>query len=676
LSDPRIGQANLPLVNAVQIMAKNPLLAEIRLREILKVHPEELNATIYLSRALRAQGKFASAASALESLKATHPGFAIAHYELALTQSDLGERAKAIEGIRRAIRLDPNIPNAWLVLADLLIEIGDRAGADNAYMRHIEVSAKAPHILAAMTALHNNEFEKAEAVLRAHLARLPTDLAAIIVLAETKSRLGDNDEAATIFARCVKRVPSFAIARLNYATTLCRLQRPEEALIQTEKLLERDPHDLRFRALHAIALNQSGGTAQAIRYYESLLQDFPNDCKSWAGYGHALRASGDPGNAIAAYRRSMTINPLHGDAYWGIANLKTVHFAPDEIGALEGGLARSDLPEDDRVAFHFALATAREDERRFDESFAHYEKGNALRFSHLRYRPEDFARRVRTAKKFFTNKFLESRLGQGNPAPDPIFILGLPRSGSTLIEQILASHSAVEGTTELPDLRMIMQRLDERAKDGGAPRYPRCLAGTPPDDLRKLGEDYIASTRRQRKSARPFFTDKMPSNFEHIGLIHLILPNAKIIDARRHPLGCCLSNYRQFYAQGQHFSYDLTALGRYYAGYVELMAHFDSVLPGRIHRVFHEDVVADPEREIRRLLDYCALPFEETCLKFYETKRPVRTVSSEQVRQPIFSDGVDHWRNFEPWLDPLKVALGPVLDAYPNAPAVAPADSG
>jgi tetratricopeptide (TPR) repeat protein len=661
------GEINPALAHAVRILAKNPALAEIELREVLKSRPEELNATIYLGRALRAQGKFTSAIDVLEILKSAHPRFAVIHYELALAHSELGDQQEAIAGVRRALGIDPKLANAWLVLGDMLFETGDRASADEAYLRHVELSAKAPYIHEAMTALHQNRFKAAETLLRGHLSRLPTDLAASAVLGETMSRMGENEEAAAILANCLERVPSFDVARLNYATVLCRLQLPDDALVETAELLKRDPNDPRFRALRATALNQSGRSAEALHCFETLLADFPDDCMSWAGYGHALRGEGEQERAVRAYRRSMALDPLRGGPWWGLANLKTVRFSKDEMDALGDALARSDLPDDDRIQFHFALAKGLEDELKFEESFAQYTKGNALRFAQLHGGRDELGDRIGLWKSFFTNSFFENRMGMGTPAPDPIFIVGLPRSGSTLIEQILASHSAVEGTAELADLRTLVGRLHAQSNDN--PGYPHVLAAMPPAELRVLGDDYLASTRRQRRSGKPLFTDKMPGNFEHIGLITLILPNAKIIDARRHPLGCCLSNFKQHYAQGQHFSYDLTALGRHYADYVELMAHFDTVLPGRVHRVFHEDVVADPEHEIRRLLDYCGLPFEPSCLKFHETKRQVRTVSSEQVRQPIFSDGVDHWRNFEPWLGPLKDALGPVLDAYPEVPA-------
>jgi hypothetical protein len=332
-------------------------------------------------------------------------------------------------------------------------------------------------------------------------------------------------------------------------------------------------------------------------------------------------------------------------------------------------LAGATLSDEDRFHIDFALGKALEDAGRFAESFAHYAKGNALRKKSIAFDPDDQADLLRRSKTFFTPQFFAERAGTGCGRPDPIFIVGLPRSGSTLIEQILSSHSQVEGTMELPDILSIAGRLGARKKRGEPGRYPESLSELTPQALGELGEEYLQRTRPQRREGKPFFTDKMPNNFSHVGLIHLILPNAKIIDARRHPMGCSFANFKQHFARGQGFAYDLTEMGRYYRDYVELMAHYDAVLPGRVHRVFYERMVADPEGEVTTLLAYCGLPFEDACLRFYENDRAVRTASSEQVRQPIYSDAVEHWQNYDEWLGPLKEALGPVLNSYPSVPA-------
>ncbi len=433
---------------------------------------------------------------------------------------------------------------------------------------------------------------------------------------------------------------------------------------QIDRLLRDEPRHPAYRALKGAALGQIGEYEQAIACYADVLKAYPNQPKGWMSYGHALKAVGRQADSVAAYRKAVTLQPTLGEAWWSLANLKTVRFTPQDIAVMRAGLARGDLDGEDRYHLDFALGKAMEDARDYAGAFEHYAAGNALRRTSVVYDAEETSDHVRRSRATFTREFFGARKGWGNPAPDPIFIVGLPRAGSTLLEQILATHSQVEGTMELPDIIAIARRLSGRKARSEASNYPEMLADMPPDELRGLGEEYLERTRVQRKLGRPFFIDKMPNNFAHAGLIHLILPNAKIIDARRHPMAGCFSAYKQHFARGQGFSYDLTDLGRYYADYVALMAHFDEVLPGRIHRVLYERMVDDPEDEVRRLLDYCGLPFEAKCLQFYQNDRAVRTASSEQVRQPIFRDGVDQWRNFEPWLGPLKAALGPVLQEY------------
>jgi tetratricopeptide (TPR) repeat protein len=383
--------------------------------------------------------------------------------------------------------------------------------------------------------------------------------------------------------------------------------------------------------------------------------------------GHALKTAGRQAESIEAYRRSIELEPSLGEAYWSLANLKTYRFAPAEIEAMATQLARGDLGAEDRLHFHFALGKAMEDAGDHAAAFAHYAEGNRLRRTTLAYDADETTALVRRAQSLFTPDFFASRRGSGAPSPDPIFVVGLPRSGSTLVEQILASHPAVEGTMELPDLLGLVRELSGRTRRSEPSKYPDALAELGPEALRALGERYLAQTRIQRKTDKPFFIDKMPNNWAHVGLIHLILPNARIVDTRRHPLSCCFSAFKQHFARGQGFTYSLEDVGRYYRDYAALMAHFDSVLPGRVHRVHYERMVEDTETEIRRLLAHCGLEYDERCLHFYENDRAVRTASSEQVRSPIFRDAVDHWRHYEPWLGPLRQALGPVLDGYPDA---------
>jgi hypothetical protein len=380
-------------------------------------------------------------------------------------------------------------------------------------------------------------------------------------------------------------------------------------------------------------------------------------CPKWCG-----RAP----HGIAAYRRAIAIAPVLGEAWWSLANLKTVKLGPAEVAAMESALEQPGLQRPDLFHLHFALGKAHDDAGEPERAFSHYAEGNRLRRQGIAYDADETRRQVARSRALFTPAFLAAREAVGCPAPDPIFILGMPRAGSTLVEQILASHRLVEGTTELPDIPLIARGLS--AGQDPRPSYPDAIAALDPDALRALGEAYLERSRVQRRTDRPFFIDKMPNNWVHVGLIHLILPRARIIDARRHPLDCCFSNFRQHYARGQGFSYSLEDMGRYYADYVALMAHFDAVLPGRVHRVVHERLLDDPETEIRNLLDHLELDFDPACLAFHETRRAVRTASSEQVRRPINRDGVGQWRPYEAWLDPLKAALGPVLDHYPDPP--------
>ena len=416
----------------------------------------------------------------------------------------------------------------------------------------------------------------------------------------------------------------------------------------------------------AVVLARIGDYRESIETYAQVLARNPNNAKIWLSYGHALGAAGREQDAIAAYRRSIRVAPNLGEAYWSLANLKTFRFSAEELQAMRARLERTDLSDEDRFHFHFALGKALEDAEDYAASFEHYAEGNRRRRAAIFYEPGETNTLVQRSKALFSREFFEQRSGFGTDAADPIFIVGLPRSGSTLIEQILASHSQVEGTMELQNVINMSRELSGRKFYDEPSHYPQALAELSAAQCRELGERYLAETRIQRKSGRPFFIDKMPNNWMHVGFIHLILPNAKIIDARRHPMACCFSGYKQHFARGQHFTYSLEEIGRYYRSYVELMAHMDRVLPGKIHRVFYEQMIEDTEGEIRRLLAFCGLPFEDACLRFYDTERAVRTASAYQVRKPIFREGLEQWRHYEPWLEPLRSALGPGAAGVPQ----------
>ncbi|MGH8269070.1 MAG: sulfotransferase, partial [Steroidobacteraceae bacterium] len=538
---------------------------------------------------------------------------------------------------------------------------------DRAYAHYIKAATRDPRLMGAAAALCDNRIPEAEALLRGHLAERPNDVAALRMLAEVAARLLRYSDAQRLLERCLELAPSFDAARHNYATVLNRQGRSAEALEQCARLVAKEPYNPAYLTLYAATTANLGDYADSIAAYASVLRDYPQQPKLWISYGHALRTTGKVPESIGAYRRALSIEPALGEVWWSLANLKTFRFSDADVLAMRQGLERKDLADDERIQFEFALGKALEDAACYPESFTHYAAGNALRRSRHGYDPEEMTRFVHRSKRTLTREFFAERAGAGDPAGDPIFIVGLPRAGSTLIEQILGSHPLIEGIMELPQLPNIARKLAGPKQDEEG-MFLKRLASLAGDELRALGEGYLAETRVMRKSDAPFFIDKMPNNFMYVGLIQLILPNAVIIDARRHPLGCCFSCFKQHFARGQWFTYGLEDLGRYYRDYVELMAHFDEVLPDRVTRVLYESVVANTESEVRRLLEACRLPFDSKCLRFHENARAVRTPSSEQVRQPIYRDGVDQWRHYEPWLGPLERALRDVLTEYPAAP--------
>ena len=630
-----VGSLAVALAHAARLLEARPALAIEQAQEILAAVPGQPDAMRLLARALWA----------------------------------VGDPDAAIATLRRRTAADPRDAAAWRLLADLLQALGDSVGADSAHLSAVEAGVNDPLLAKAALALRAERMAVAEAALRERLKAEPTDVAAIRMLAEVAARLGRYEDAGNLLARCLELSPSFHEARRAHAQVLQRQERPLEALAQAERLMAIDARNPNHGMLIASIRARLGDHEGAIAHYEDLLERYPRQPKAWMSYGHALKTIGRRADSVAAYKHALEQAPQLGEVWWSLANLKTHRFEADDIAVMRTQLARGDLGEEDRLHLDFALAKALEDEGDYAAAFAEYAKGNAIRHAQLRHASADISAQVERTRRLFTADFLAARRGGGCAARDPIFIVGLPRSGSTLVEQILASHSQVEGTMELPDLLTIVQQLDRVAGSRERGAYPEAIATLSGPDLARLGEEYLARTRAHRRTDRPLFIDKLPNNWLHVGLIQLILPNATIIDARRHPLGCCLSGYKQHFARGQAFSYDLAAIGRYYRDYVALMAHFDAVSPGKVHRVIYERMVADTEGEVRALLVHVGLPFEDACLRFWTNERAVRTASSEQVRQPIFDDAVDHWRNFEPWLDPLKDALGDVLAAYPDAPA-------
>jgi tetratricopeptide (TPR) repeat protein len=662
------GTLEVALAHTARLLESHPQLAADQACEILKSAPNHALATLLLGVARRRCGNTDTSLQILEPLSALHPQWALAHYELALVYGEREQTAEAVAALHRALALKPGMADAWRALGDQLTIAGDAEGADAAYARNIRESTKDPRLLKAAAALCENKIPEAELLLRTHLKKYPTDVAALRMLGEVAARLQRFADAEALLARCLELAPSFTAARHHHAIVLHRQNKPAEAMQEVDELLAKDPRHPGYNNLKAAILARIGELDESIEIYRAVLAQHPAQPKIWMTYGHALKTKGREQEGIAAYKKSIELLPSLGEAYWSLANLKTAPFAERDLTAMRVQLANPKIADEDRFHLNFALGKALEDRGEYAESFEQYALGNRLRRAQISYNPREISEHVARVKALCSPAFFADRASHGASAPDPIFIVGLPRSGSTLLEQILSSHSQVEGTMELPDIPAIARTLSKLAKQSQTEGYSAVMATFSAKECAELGERYLSQTRIQRKTSAPFFIDKLPNNFAHIDLIQLALPRAKIIDARRHPLGCGFSAFKQHFARGQSFSYSLEDIGRYYRDYVELMAHFDVVLPGRVHRIIYESMIQDTEAEVRRLLDYCELPFEPECLRFYENDRAVRTASSQQVRKPIFREGVDQWRHYDPWLGPLKEALGTVLQTYPAAP--------
>ena len=659
----------IALQHAASLMRKDPHLAEQQALEILKAYPDELSAVNLLAGARRRNGKHESALRLLQKVVSRRPSFAPAQQELGLTLLALGRFHESESALKRALELDPDMATAWKARGDLLAARGDEPGSQEAYSKYVILTAKHPELVKAAKFLFTGKLAKAEHLLREFLKQHPTNVSAIRMLADTGMKLGRYNDAQILLERCLELASDFHLARNNYANVLFKKFKYEPALTQIEKVLVAEPNNPSHLLLKASILAGIGETDGAIEIFERILTDYPRQARTQLSYGHALKTAGRQDEAIEAYRAANRLRPGLGEAYWSLANLKTFRFDDNDLETMKKQVAADHDDAEDYYHLYFALGKANEDRGEYDTAFENYRQGNTIRRKTVRWDADEHHRNINKLIEFFDKRFFETRKGQGCAAKDPIFIVGLPRSGSTLLEQILASHSQVEGTWELPDIISIARRLSGKKMAAQDSRYPEILAELSPDKLAELGEEYLTRTRIHR-GGTPFFIDKMPNNFSHVGLIHLVLPNAKIIDARRHPLACCFSAYKQLFASGQNFSYTLEELGCYYRDYAELMTHWENVLPRRVLRVQYEDVVADVETQVARLLDYCGLPFEQSCVEFYRTERAVRTASSEQVRQPIYSGAIEQWRYFGHHLDPLIAAIGPELVNKPDAPAV------
>lgn len=628
---------------------------------ILEREPGNGEALYMRAASERYLGRPEAGLAAIRRLISLEPDFGRALQEEGHLYRALGQSDRAMASYRAAVGANPGLFASWGALAELLDAAGRSGEAGWARARAKRLKALPPELRAAMHHLYENRLVKAEQICRAWLQRHPKDVEAMRLLAEIGVRFGVLEDAEFLLESAVAFAPDDDELCMDYVRVLRKRQKQTRALEEARALYERNPSNMAFVSQLAVAEMQAGDYDRAVALFDTVLETLPGDPATLTSKGHALKTAGRSKAAIEAYRAASASDPAYGDAWYSLANLKTYEFTTAEFETMR---AQEDAPGqtlENRINLCFALAKAYEDRKEFAAAFEYYERGNALKTRQTRYTAEAMDAEFEAQKAACTPALFEARAGLGHPDPAPVFIVGLPRAGSTLIEQILASHSRVDGTMELPNILSTAHAL--RGRERGAARYPGVLHELDADRLKALGEAYIRDTAVHRGTA-PSFTDKMPNNFRHIGLIKLILPNAKIIDARRHPMACCFSGFKQLFAEGQEFTYGLEEVGRYYRGYVDLMAHWDTVLPGEILRVQYEDVVDDLEVQVRRILDFLGLEFEQACVDFHETEREVRTASSEQVRQPLFQSGKEQWRNFEPWLDELKDALGPALTRY------------
>ena len=635
------------------------------LQPVLDASPDHTDALYMQAVCARYLKRHDAARAALDRIKRTAPDFGRAFQEEGHLLRVLGETDRALIAFQRACRFNPALVASWQAQAELHQAAGRPMEARNATAQAERISALPRELVSVTHLLHEGKLLKAEKLCRAFLQKNPHHVEAMRLLAELGNRFGVLEDADFLLESALEFEPDNTQLRLDHIQVLRKRQKFTAALDQARHLFEADRDNPVFKSHYAIECMQTGSYDEALALFDEILSALPEDPATLTSRGHALKTLGRQDEAIASYRAAFAAKPDHGDAWYGLANLKTYRFTDDELARMQGLEAGTELAFQDRVHISFALAKASEDRNKIADAFAFYEKGNTLKRVQARYTTEQMEEELRAQAEICDAALFAAQSGKGCEDPDPIFIVGLPRAGSTLLEQILASHSQVDGTLELPNILALSHRLRGRQRLSDKTRYPRILHELSEDQLAALGRDYLDNTRIHRGGA-PRFTDKMPNNFRHIGLIKLILPNARIIDARRHPMACCFSGFKQLFAEGQEFTYGLEEIGHYYRNYVALMDHWDRVLPGQVLRVNYEDVVADLDGQVRRLLDFCDLPFEQACLDFHATERAVRTASSEQVRQPIFDSGVAQWKKFEPHLDPLKQALGDEILATAN----------
>ena len=658
-----------PEIQEIRELLKARRFAEAadKAARLVTAAPTHRDGLYMLALAQRQQQRLREALATLEQLERHHPKFSRLFQERGHCYVALKDAPQAIAAYRRAVEINATLSATWSMLEGLYRMLGDMRNAAFAASQVATLKALPPPVMTATNLYCEGDRASAERIVRAFLLEHGDHIEAMRLLARIGMDAEVYDDAEVLLAAVLERMPDYTAARHDYAWVLLARNKYREARAQLDRLLASDPANRDLRTLRATATAGLGEHENALELYRKLLREAPAEGREAADLhlsaAHALKTLGQQSEAIEEYRAAARARPGFGDAYWSLANLKTYRFTDAELAQMQAAEGAASAAVVDRYHLCFALGKAHEDRAQYAESWGCYERGNALVRAASRYRPEPVELNTANQQRICTREFFRARAGYGVASNEPILIIGLPRSGSTLIEQILASHSQVEGTQELADIPRFVLELQGREPDLENPRYPAILADLPGEAFVQLATRYLEDTRIYR-SGRPRFIDKMPNNFRHLGLVHLMFPNAKVIDARREPMACCFGIYKQLFARGQEFAYSIPDIARYYRTYLELMEHWDRVLPGRVLRVHHEDLVEDLEGGVRRILEHCELAFEPACLEFHRTQRSIRTASSEQVRQPIFREGLDQWRQFEPWLAPLRAALGDALERY------------
>ena len=649
--DERLEQAKSLLENSRLVEA------EKHTEKILNDFPRNAEALYILAVCQRYLNRLEEALKTLSKLKKIRPEYGRAFREEGHVCVKAGFVSQALNAYRHAVNLNNSLIASWAGLTKILKSQGKEKNANITQHEYEKLKALPVELLSVRNMIAEGKNFQAERLCRNFLMENKKNIEGMRLLASLGVAADVLDDAEFLLEKALEYEPHNNFARNDYMEVLYKRQKYQKSLKQAEILRNKEPKNLKYQIAYANQAVAVGKYAKALKIYDQANKALPNNPELRLVHGHALKTIGNVDEAIEAYRKSYNARNDYGDAYWSLANLKTYRFTPDEVLLMDEKESSTSTIITDRIHLNFALGKHYEDSKLFDKSFVHYERGNELQQSQQHYKKEHMTDVLNLQIEYCNSTLFKRKKKFGHDGADPIFIVGLPRAGSTLLEQILASHSKVEGTLELPNIPALAYKLAGRKTVNETPDYPKNLSTLSAEILEKFGKDYLDETRIHRTKL-PHFIDKMPNNFRHIALIHLILPNAKIIDARRNPMACCFSGFKQLFASGQQFSYGLEEIGTYYKDYVEVMNHWDKVLPGKILRVQYEDVVSNLENEVTRILEYCNLPFEDNCISFHKTERNVRTPSSEQVRQPIYKSGLEQWKNYEPWLDPLKKSLG------------------